>query len=389
MRRQVRTEVASWTVAGIRIRKVGNRFLVDGRRRKPGGGWSGRRIRCATKAEAELEARAMAAALNNHGRAALELSQRELLDATEALRLLKGRASLVRAAEDWVRRNPEGRSLSLARACAGYLRNMMRHGRRPLSVLYMRQHFARFVRAFGWKTPFAALTDADFANWVKSLNLSPRNERKYLQAARMLLNFVAGRKREKLTHDQKPPAIFSPAVVEKIMRAADKTAPDFVPALALLFFAGLRPDEVKRTTWDAIDFDNNVVRVTAEASKVRQARAIEMTDNLRAWLTTSARRRGMLVKNNSWYRDQREAVMKAAGLTRWPVDVARHSFATFDYALHQNAAATAAKLGHFGSLDMFARHYKGVATRREAEAFFAIRPRASANNIIQLAEAIS
>lgn len=386
-RKQTKGDASSWDVAGIRIRRIGDRYQVDGRRRKPGGGWEGRRVRVDTKAEAESEARAMAAGVVNYGRAIQHLSHRELLEATEALHKLNGRTSLVVAVEEWLRRHPEGKALSLGRACAGYLRNMQRLGRRPLSIYYMRVHFLRFGRALGWRTPFASLSESDFAAWIDKQRMSPRNARKHLQAARMLANFVAGRKREKLTHDVKPPAIWSPAIVEKVMRAAENHAHDFVAPLSLLFFAGCRPDEVKRMDWTAIDFDGGNVRISAEASKVRQARAVEMTANLRAWLARYARGRGPLVRGESWYRDQREAVMRAAGVKRWPVDVARHSFASYDYALHADAAATAAKLGHFGGLDMFARHYKGVATKREAEAFFAIKPGERKGEVIPFAAA--
>jgi hypothetical protein len=79
--------------------------------------------------------------------------------------------------------------------------------------------------------------------------------------------------------------------------------------------------------------------------------------------------------------------MKKAAVTRWPVDVARHSFASYDYALNANAAATAAKLGHFGGLEMFARHYKGIATRKDAEAYFGIVPEARAGNVIPMPRA--
>jgi hypothetical protein len=63
------------------------------------------------------------------------------------------------------------------------------------------------------------------------------------------------------------------------------------------------------------------------------------------------------------------------------------AFAGYDYGLHANAGATAAKLGHFGGLEMFARHYKGVATKAEAEKYFAILPEKRKGKIIAMPRA--
>jgi integrase len=369
-------ELTSWMVAGIRIRKRGEAYQVDSRRRKPGGGWEGTRTCFATIAEAEAEARAKGTEKTDFGRAAFSMTHRERLDAAEAFQKMSGRASLVQAVEEWLRRHPEGKTISLARACASYLRNMKKQGRRPISIYYMKVHFLRFGKALGWKTPFPSLSEDDFTAWIARQKFSQLNARKHRQAARMLFNFMAGRKREKITQDTQPPSIWPPATVESIMRAAEKHSPDFVAPLALLFFAGIRPDEVKRMDWSSIDLEGGHVRVTASGSKVRQARAVELSSNLIKWLTRHIKGSGPLCRGESWYRDQRELVMSKTDpqIKRWPVDIARHSFAAYDYAHYQNANATAAKLGHFGGLEMFARHYKGVTTKKAAEAFFAITP---------------
>jgi integrase len=242
-------ESTSWKVAGIRIRKRGNRYQVDARRRTPGGGWEGQREAFATIAEAEAHARAKSTEVVDYGRAALTLSQRQRADAAEAFAKLAGRASMTAVVNEWLARHPEGKTVSLGRACAAYLRDMRNQGRRPISVYYMRVHFLRFGKALGWRTPFPALSEADFAGWIAKQKFSPLNARKHLQAARMLINFMAGRKRDKITADAQPPSIWTPAKVESILRAAVEHSPDFVAPLALLFFAGIRPDEVKRMDW--------------------------------------------------------------------------------------------------------------------------------------------
>ena len=79
--------------------------------------------------------------------------------------------------------------------------------------------------------------------------------------------------------------------------------------------------------------------------------------------------------------------MKLAKIDRWPVDVSRHTYATAHYMAHQDAAKTAAQLGHFEGLSTFTRHYKGLMTPRDAAKYWKIKPVKNENNIIQMAAA--
>lgn len=63
----------------------------------------------------------------------------------------------------------------------------------------------------------------------------------------------------------------------------------------------------------------------------------------------------------------------------------RHGFVSFHFAMHQNENQTAAQAGN--SPAMIHAHYKGLATRTEAEKWFAVVPAKSAKNIISLAAA--
>jgi site-specific recombinase XerC len=79
----------------------------------------------------------------------------------------------------------------------------------------------------------------------------------------------------------------------------------------------------------------------------------------------------------------RMKAMKAAGIAKWPVDVARHSFATALYKSTDNVNKVMAELGHFGSADTFTRHYKGVPmSKKAAQSYFEIKPSSEANTIM-------
>ena len=53
----------------------------------------------------------------------------------------------------------------------------------------------------------------------------------------------------------------------------------------------------------------------------------------------------------------------------------RHAFCTYHFALHSNENLTAAQAGN--SPAMIHAHYKGLATKAEAEAWFAVAPDAA------------
>jgi hypothetical protein len=60
----------------------------------------------------------------------------------------------------------------------------------------------------------------------------------------------------------------------------------------------------------------------------------------------------------------------------------RHGYCSFHFALHSNENLTAAQAGN--SPAMIHAHYKGLATKAEAEKWFNVQP-AKAENVIHLA----
>lgn len=78
------------------------------------------------------------------------------------------------------------------------------------------------------------------------------------------------------------------------------------------------------------------------------------------------------------------ALREKAGLMPWPQDVLRHTFATMDYALHQDTARLQAKLGHSRGEDTLFTNYRavtmrdgGTVSKAIATEFFALTPSAA------------
>lgn len=68
-----------------------------------------------------------------------------------------------------------------------------------------------------------------------------------------------------------------------------------------------------------------------------------------------------------WIHERREAAMRAS--VTLGHDILRHTFATYFVALRGDPGPAVKVMGHC-SLRLLAKHYDGVATRAEAEAFF-------------------
>lgn len=138
---------------------------------------------------------------------------------------------------------------------------------------------------------------------------------------------------------------------------------------ALGFFAGLRPEEIRRMFWTNVNLQERIITIGPEIAKTRRVRHVTISDNLLAWLTTSYV--GPLSFDN--FDHVRRQVCKALGI-KWPHDCARHTFATFHLALHRNAGETAHEMGHTQGVDLLYKHYRGLATREDSERFWNILP---------------
>jgi len=151
-------------------------------------------------------------------------------------------------------------------------------------------------------------------------------------------------------------------------------------------FAGLRTAELLRLDWADVWHVAKHVEVTAGKSKTRQRRLVDVCPALAAWLAPFRES-----KTGKLWTDEEnrfhEAVIELcdAAKVKRKTNALRHSFCTYHFALHANENYTAQQAGN--SPGMIHQHYKGLATKKEAKAWFAVKPSKSQGNIIQLASA--
>jgi len=147
-----------------------------------------------------------------------------------------------------------------------------------------------------------------------------------------------------------------------------------LPYVAIGAFAGLRRAELERLDWSEIDFESGLIEVTARNSKTAQRRFVTMQPNLREWLLPLRQHKGNVTPTNC-FRQSFEQAREAAGISEWPENALRHSFASYHLAHFKNAAATAMECGHHDSRITY-RHYRELVKPKEAECYWNIKPAA-------------
>ena len=170
--------------------------------------------------------------------------------------------------------------------------------------------------------------------------------------------------------DDHAPEVYTPNQVAAIFKS---TTTEMTPYLALAFFGGVRPDEIRRLDWSDIELTDGVIHIRASVSKTKRARFVEMPKNLREWLATCPNREGLVFPHStSSLHRWRTKVYRDAGAPSIQ-DGARHSAATYFLALH-TIEETTEMLGH--SDKVLFRHYRGLmkGKKTKAKKYFDIRP---------------
>jgi len=193
----------------------------------------------------------------------------------------------------------------------------------------------------------------------------------YLPATHRLLEAM-GMERETVMGEDTD--FFRPAELQTLLDAADDT---IRPIIALCGLAGLRQQEALRLTWEDVFRVEGHVEITAAKSKTRSRRLVKVVPALAAWLRPFQGKQGPLwtMSRDTFHaqfadlRDPTNIPVRKNGL--------RHAFCTYHFALYSNENLTAAQAGN--SPAMIHAHYKGLATKKEAVAWFSVKPAGAEN----------
>ena len=214
--------------------------------------------------------------------------------------------------------------------------------------------------------------------------------------------------------DESEPAIFTLAEARRLMESAETfQGGKLVPYVALGLFAGIRPRELSRLDWDAINLDRGTITIGAKIAKMRSKRIIHMATlraedkdhkeielpaNLAEWLAPHAANRAP-IKGANWRKDF-DALKRLAGwggragidesqtkdhavkLKPWVEDIMRHTAISNYLALVHDEGKAAEWAGN--SPNIIHKHYRALVGDGAEKVFWNIRPGEASAKVVPL-----
>ena len=253
-------------------------------------------------------------------------------------------------------------------------------------------HVNCWLREFAGTFPATAVCDLSkehltaYAKTFKDFTPKTRNHRR--ATVKMFLKWCARQDYLPVTHrlleadclacevaDAADADFFRPVELQTLV---DNARDDLRPVIAIAGLAGLRGEEIMRLDWADVWRVEGHIEVTARNAKTRQRRLVEICPALAAWLEPFRNNTAGMVYPAGVHAFQ-HAYLKMRKALNIPdrLNGFRHAFCTYHFALHSNENLTAAQAGN--SPTMIHAHYKGLATKADAEKWFNVTPAVSAN----------
>ena len=162
---------------------------------------------------------------------------------------------------------------------------------------------------------------------------------------------------------------FRPAELKKLLKNAGK---DVRPVFAIAGLAGLRGEEIMRLDWADVWRVEGHIEVSARNAKTRQRRLVTICPALAAWLEPFRASEGKIYPRGVHAYQHAFLSLRKALKIPDRLNGLRHAFCTYHFALHANENLTAQQTGH--SPAIMHANYKGLATKADAEKWFAVMP---------------
>ncbi|MCX6875955.1 MAG: tyrosine-type recombinase/integrase [Verrucomicrobia bacterium] len=263
-----------------------------------------------------------------------------------------------------------------------------------LHALKMRLN--RFVSYFPADEPAGAVTTERIEKAMASMRaggLAPQTIKGIRGAAHGLFqwaldrnlvaqNPVARAKAPKVTQGEV--GTITPSQLLGLLNTALQHRPGAVPALAVWAFCGVRRAELGRLRYADLDLKRQELRISAKVAKTGVTRFIPVPPALAAWLEAAEAAGvgplGKIVPGegdklaegqiNRWLRELRPL----AGLTEWPSNALRHSFASHACAMTDDYSRVAAWLGHARDPRLLIGRYRHAVPKDAGAKWFNVFP---------------
>jgi integrase len=346
-----------------------------------------------TRAEADAERIWQSTLLERHSREAIGLSQREMSDFITARNKLAEYGKTINDAAAFLIDHQERIrrcKTTVAQLVDEVIDAKRRDGRAPRYIESLRLYLGKFGRDFGDR-PIADVTVEELDNWLRNLPYSPKSRANFRSHIGVLFSYAKRRRmidtnpieftaRPKLADN--PPEIFTVDELQALLETARQIEPDVLPMLSIGAFTGLRDAEIHRLDWSEVDLARAFIEVKAAKAKSARRRIIPIQPNLAEWLRPYVGMTGRVVPD--YVRGKLGRVRKGAGLTKWPRNGLRHSFASYRLAETHDAPRVASELGHT-TPQLLYNTYRELVLPAEAARYWEITPATKAANVVAFA----
>jgi integrase len=344
------------------------------------------RIKVAQLAAGRIEAADMSRSDRDDLIAARELcGSVPLLSALEEWKKARGLAegNLIAAAEAWASRNGTSyEDVSIELAVDQFISAKSRAGV-DVSASY-EKIFPSLKRALGERS-MASVSSRELSAWMDERYPHPvtRNTaRKRIVTLWRWCRKQGYLPREALTEAEQTDSVreedatigvINGKTYSALLGFFQKKHPEYLGALVIAGFCGLRRSEIHEQVWEDVFLDRKFVRVTAAKRNTPARRLVPLVPAAIKWLKLCPERKEELCANLAV--DRLRSIARDEGFTL-PENCFRHSFISHRIAQTGNVAETALESGN--SPQIIFRHYRELFSKAEGEAWFRIRPRGDA-----------
>jgi integrase len=358
----------------------------------------GERLFYPTRIEAETRAELKKNERRNNGHAGVTMPEKLRIEAMECNAVLKTAGVSLREAVDYYMKHarPSGGLKVLNDVRDEFLRLKAEANRRPEYLRVQKHILGKFCETFGERNANEVHAD-EISAWFQSQEWSLRTRLNYYNDLSnffgfgMRKNYSAHNPMKQLdkpsVDETSPPEIFAVPEASELLNASERLGGKMTAFFAIGLFAGLRTAELLKLDWRNVDLEAKTIEVTSNISKTRDHRYVTISGNLAAWLTLHRRDNGPVTPAAwRWHRDQ---ARKEAKLEKWPDNGMRHSFGSYHFAQHQNAALTASEMGHRGNTQTLFAHYRALVRPKDAARYWEIKPEAKGRKVVAFKQAVA
>ncbi len=176
---------------------------------------------------------------------------------------------------------------------------------------------------------------------------------------------------------EKPLPILTQHEIEQINSAAKGYRNgDCAAAVGMMLYAGVRPHEVSRLTWEQVDLDARAIYIRPQHSKTGGARRISIHRPLLRILLENQRGESAPICPPNWLFHWRVLRRLAGwnGVKVWRQDALRHTFASYHLSYFRSYSELQCEIGHRDA-SLLRTRYVDMRGVQNAESFWEATPR--------------